>query len=108
MLLSEFSCFSDLRISLKKVSRSYEEEEKIMLAIFHKAFAHLPEELNSPSSASAVNGAKKLPKLPEDTLKHFLSSYPSNTFSITFGDAAVLSYVPSSSSSAFHTSTPNR
>lgn len=81
-----------------------------MLAIFHKAFAHLPEELNSPSSASAVNGAKKLPKLPEDTLKHFLSSYPSNTFSITFGDAAVLSYVPSSSSSAFHTntSTPNR
>lgn len=60
-----------------------------MLAIFHKAFAHPPEELNSPAS---YNGSKK-PKLPEETLKEFLSHHPRNTFSMGFGDAAVLAYV---------------
>jgi len=60
-----------------------------MLAIFHKAFAHPPEELNSPAS---YNGSKK-PKLPEETLKEFLSHHPHNTFSMGFGDAAVLAYV---------------
>jgi len=56
-----------------------------MLAIFHKAFAHPPEELNSPAS--------KKGKLPEETLNDFLAAYPTNTFSMTFGNAAVLAYV---------------
>lgn len=60
-----------------------------MLAIFHKAFAHPPEELNSPASH---HGSKK-PKLPEETLKEFLSHHPHNNFSMGFGDAAVLAYV---------------
>ncbi|KAH7512508.1 stem-specific protein TSJT1 [Ziziphus jujuba] len=61
-----------------------------MLAIFHKAFAHPPEELNSPAS---YNGSKK-PKLPQETLKDFLSRNPQNTFSMTFATAAVLAYIP--------------
>lgn len=59
-----------------------------MLAIFHKAFVNPPEELSSPASASHDN-----PQLPQETLKHFLSSNPTDTFSMTFGDAAVLAYV---------------
>ncbi|XP_022139643.1 stem-specific protein TSJT1-like [Momordica charantia] len=61
-----------------------------MLAIFHKTFAHPPEELNSPASFSG----SKTPKLPEETLKEFLSRHPHNTFSVNFGEAAVLAYVP--------------
>nr|AFK43573.1 unknown [Lotus japonicus] len=60
-----------------------------MLAIFHKAFAHPPDELNSPAS---YKGAKK-PKVPEETLREFLSHHPDNTFSMSFGEAAVLAYV---------------
>jgi len=60
-----------------------------MLAIFHKAFAHPPEELKSP----AAHHHSKQPKLPEETLAEFLSVHPTNTFSMTFGDAAVLAYV---------------
>ncbi|XP_021833515.1 stem-specific protein TSJT1-like [Prunus avium] len=60
-----------------------------MLAIFHKACAHPPEELNSPASH---NGSKK-PKLPEETLTEFLSHHPHNSFSMGFGRAAVLAYV---------------
>lgn len=60
-----------------------------MLAIFHKAFAHPPEELNSPASHS---GSRK-PKLPDETLREFVSHHPNNTFSMTFGDAAALAYV---------------
>ncbi|KAK6934285.1 protein of unknown function DUF3700 [Dillenia turbinata] len=52
-----------------------------MLAIFHKTFAHPPEELHSPASYA---GSKK-PKLPEETLKEFLSAHPSETSSMTFG-----------------------
>ncbi|KAK6946741.1 protein of unknown function DUF3700 [Dillenia turbinata] len=59
-----------------------------MLAIFHKTFAHPPEELHSPASHA---GSKK-PKLPEETLKEFLSAHPSDTFSMSFGHAAVLAY----------------
>lgn len=61
-----------------------------MLAIFHKAFAHPPEELKSPASFSG----SKSPKLPEETLKEFISRHPHNTFSVNFGEAAVLAYVP--------------
>ncbi|CAI8593094.1 unnamed protein product [Vicia faba] len=60
-----------------------------MLAIFHKAFAHPPEELNSPAS---YKGSKK-PKLPEETLREFLSHHPHNTCSMSFGEASVLAYV---------------
>ncbi|XP_040990070.1 stem-specific protein TSJT1-like [Juglans microcarpa x Juglans regia] len=60
-----------------------------MLAIFHKAFAHPPEELNSPAS----DNDSKQPKLPEETLNDFLSHHPRNMTSfMTFGDAAVLAY----------------
>lgn len=56
-----------------------------MLGIFHKAFAHPPEELRSPASQKA--------QLPEQTLQDFLNSHPTNTFSMAFGEAAVLAYV---------------
>lgn len=68
-----------------------------MLAIFHKAFAHPPEELNSPASQSASKKAK----LPEETLNEFLSAHPTNTFSMGFGDAAVLAYVRPPADSPF-------
>ena len=60
-----------------------------MLAIFHEAFAHPPEELNSPAS---YKGTKK-PKVPEETLRDFISHHPDNTCSMSFGNAAVLAYV---------------
>lgn len=60
-----------------------------MLAVFHEAFAHPPEELNSPASQKC----SKRPKLPEDTLNDFLSNHHDNTFSMNFGHAAVLAYV---------------
>ncbi|CAA2973774.1 stem-specific TSJT1-like [Olea europaea subsp. europaea] len=69
-----------------------------MLAIFHKAFAHPPEELNSPASLKS----SKKPKLPEEALQEFLSSHPTNTFSMSFGDAAVLAYVRPDHQSLFH------
>ncbi|KAJ6417213.1 hypothetical protein OIU84_003010 [Salix udensis] len=47
-----------------------------MLAIFHKAFAHPPEELNSPASQKGT----RQPKLPDETLKEFLSHHPSKDF----------------------------
>ncbi|CAA7025258.1 unnamed protein product [Microthlaspi erraticum] len=69
-----------------------------MLAIFHEAFSHPPEELNSPASEKC----SKQPKLPEETLNGFLSRYPSNTFSMSFGQAAVLAYVRPSASFSIH------
>lgn len=60
-----------------------------MLAIFHEAFAHPPEELNSPASHS---GSRR-PKLPQETLQDFLSHHPHNTYSVNFGHAAALAYV---------------
>ncbi|GFP96722.1 stem-specific protein tsjt1 [Phtheirospermum japonicum] len=69
-----------------------------MLAIFHKAFAHPPEELNSPAS----HNCSKKPKLPEDTLTDFLSSHPSNASAVTFGDAAVLAYDRQNHNSFLH------
>lgn len=74
-----------------------------MLAIFHKAFAHPPEELNSPAS---YRSGSKPPKLPEETLRDFLSHNPQNTFSLSFANSAVLAYVtpqnPFSSSHSQH------
>jgi len=59
-----------------------------MLSIFHKGFAHPPEELKSPASNSGSNK----PKIPEETLREFLSHHPHNTFSLSFGHSAVLAY----------------
>ncbi|KAL0707713.1 hypothetical protein Bca4012_074139 [Brassica carinata] len=53
-----------------------------------KAFAHPPEELNSPASHSSG----KYPKLPGETLSDFLSLHKDTAFSMTFGDSAVLAY----------------
>lgn len=69
-----------------------------MLAIFHKAFAHPPEELNSPAS---YKGSKK-PKVPQETLQDFLSHHPHKTCSMSFGDAAVLAYVRPDQSFSIH------
>ncbi|KAI4322916.1 hypothetical protein L6164_022566 [Bauhinia variegata] len=69
-----------------------------MLAIFHKAFAHPPEELNSPAS---YKGTKR-PKLPDETLREFLSHHPHDTFTMSFGNAAVLAYVRPDSPSSVH------
>ncbi|XP_047963744.1 stem-specific protein TSJT1-like [Salvia hispanica] len=67
-----------------------------MLAIFHKAFAHPPEELRSPASD------KKAAQLPQDTLRTFLTSHPNNAFSMSFADAAVLAYVTPLNHSLLH------
>ncbi|KAJ1402733.1 Nucleophile aminohydrolase, N-terminal [Sesbania bispinosa] len=69
-----------------------------MLAIFHKAFAHPPEELNSPAS---YKGNKK-PKVPEETLKDFLSHHPHNNCTMSFANAAVLAYVRPDQPSSVH------
>lgn len=69
-----------------------------MLAIFHKTFAHPPEELNSPASQKT----SKKPKLPDETLNDFLSHHPHNAFSMTFGQAAVLAYVKSDNPFSLH------
>lgn len=69
-----------------------------MLAIFHKAFANPPEELNSPASHKST----KKPKQPEETLNDFLSHHPHNTFSMSFGNAAVLAYVRHERAASVH------
>ncbi|KAE9458124.1 hypothetical protein C3L33_09966, partial [Rhododendron williamsianum] len=67
-----------------------------MLAIFHKAFANPPEELNSPASRKQ--------KLPDETLDDFLNSHHprTNTFSMSFGQAAALAYVRPDTPSSLH------
>ena len=78
MILSEV--YNKIQLEREK------EREREMLAIFHKAFAHPPKELNSPAS--------KKQKLPQDTLNDFMCGHAApNTFSMTFGQAAVLAYV---------------
>ncbi|KAK1407092.1 hypothetical protein QVD17_38703 [Tagetes erecta] len=69
-----------------------------MLAIFHKAFAHPPEELKSP----ATHHHPDQPKHPQQTLEQFLSIHPTNTFSMTFNDAALLAYVKPDRSYSVH------
>lgn len=65
-----------------------------MLAIFHKAFANPPNELRSPSSKRCL--------LPEETLEKFVSAHPSNAFSVSFGNAAALAFVPPHRTSLLH------
>ncbi|KAK9152719.1 hypothetical protein Sjap_000199 [Stephania japonica] len=68
-----------------------------MLAIFHEAFAHPPQELHSPASLKSL----KKPKLPEEIVEEFLSAHP-NAFSMRLADAAVLAFVPPQHSFLFH------
>lgn len=62
-----------------------------MLAIFHKAFAHPPQELNSPG------GGRRLPRNPEEILREFHSVHPGDSFSATFSGGAALACVTSHS-----------
>lgn len=69
---------------------SSERRKEKMLAIFNKGLVNPPQELHSPASLSS----SRKPKHPEEIFKEFLISQPSNAFSINFGNAAALAYVP--------------
>ncbi|KAK1261129.1 Stem-specific protein TSJT1 [Acorus gramineus] len=62
-----------------------------MLAIFQKAFAHPPQELNSPGGGGA---ASQKAKQPDEILRDFHKLHP-NSFAATFGGGATLASVPS-------------
>ncbi|KAI3456315.1 hypothetical protein Pfo_012978 [Paulownia fortunei] len=61
-----------------------------MLALFKNGVVNPPKELHSPASTQASGRGKT----PEETLKDFLASNPTNGFSLGFVDKAVLAYVP--------------
>lgn len=61
-----------------------------MLAIFNKESVNPPQELQSP--ASLISSRK--PKHPAKILEDFLSSNPKKAFSISFGSAGSIAYVP--------------
>ena len=56
-----------------------------MLAIFHKTFAHPPQELNSPTA-----GGNRAPKNPEEILKTFHAAHPEQSFLANFSGGAAL------------------
>ncbi|XP_061349490.1 stem-specific protein TSJT1-like isoform X2 [Gastrolobium bilobum] len=62
-----------------------------MLGIFKNNLVNPPEELNSPAS---LNSSTKS-KLPNEILQGFISHNPSNAFSMSFGNDALLAYSPS-------------
>lgn len=68
-----------------------------MLGIFNKELVQPPQELNSPAS---LNSSLK-PKLPKEILNHFIS-HSSNAFSIGFGDAMSLAYIPPERTYSIH------
>lgn len=67
------------------------ELEVKMLAIFKDNLVNPPEELNSPASLNSSTNSKH----PNEILQHFISSNPSNAFSMSFGNDALLGYSPS-------------
>ncbi|KAK7362861.1 hypothetical protein VNO77_04985 [Canavalia gladiata] len=69
-----------------------------MLGIFKEKLINPPEELNSPVS---LDSSKKS-KLPNEILHEFLSYNPSNAFSMSFGNDALLAYSPSNKPSIHH------
>ncbi|KAL8129723.1 hypothetical protein V2J09_018878 [Rumex salicifolius] len=70
-----------------------------MLAIFKKGVVDPPKELNSPIPRAFENGNGQKPKFPDEIVKIFNSSQPSNVaLSIGFGNSAFLSYFPSQTS----------
>ncbi|KAG6777021.1 hypothetical protein POTOM_016819 [Populus tomentosa] len=60
-----------------------------MLAIFNKGLVNPPQELYSPASLCS----SRKPKLPEEIVKDFVSSNPSNAFTMSFGDSALLACI---------------
>lgn len=60
-----------------------------MLAIFNSELVQPPKELKSP-----VLDFQNTPKLSRDILNDFVSSQPTNAFSISFRDKASLAYAP--------------
>ncbi|KAF3451503.1 hypothetical protein FNV43_RR07598 [Rhamnella rubrinervis] len=61
-----------------------------MLAIFNKEMVQPPQELNSP----AMDSSSKKPKLPHEILHDFLSNHPTDAFSISHANTALLAYAP--------------
>ncbi|GMI77612.1 HYPOXIA RESPONSE UNKNOWN PROTEIN 54 [Hibiscus trionum] len=61
-----------------------------MLTIFNKELMNPPKELHSPASFSS----SKKPKLPEEIVREFLASNPTNAFSIGFGSSACFAFAP--------------
>ncbi|KAK7834339.1 stem-specific protein TSJT1 [Quercus suber] len=68
-----------------------------MLGIFNKELVQPPQELNSSAS---LNSSLK-PKLPKEILNHFIS-HSSNAFSIGFGEAMSLAYIPPEKTYSIH------
>ncbi|KAL2344022.1 hypothetical protein Fmac_005307 [Flemingia macrophylla] len=62
-----------------------------MLGIFKEKLVNPPEELNSPASLDSPIRSK----LPNEILQEFISYNPSNTFSMSFGNDALLAFSPS-------------
>lgn len=67
-----------------------------MLGIFNKKLVNAPKELNSPASLQVPAKPKKTQlQFPQDALKDFLSSHPTNAFSLSFADkAATIAFAP--------------
>lgn len=64
-----------------------------MLAIFKNGLVNPPKELNSPASSSQA-ASLMLAKVPEETLKDFLTSHSNKGFSLGFANTALLAYTP--------------
>lgn len=60
-----------------------------MLAVFKNGLVNPPKELHSPASLQSEKS-----KSPEESLKDFLASNPTNSFSLGFVDKAILAYAP--------------
>ena len=58
-----------------------------MLGVFKNGVVNPPQELYSPASSSATAS-----KSPQETLKDFLASNPTNGFSLEFADKGFLAY----------------
>ncbi|KAJ6812329.1 stem-specific protein TSJT1-like [Iris pallida] len=71
-----------------------------MLAIFHKAFAHPPEELRSPTAVDE----SRAPKRPEEIMKAFNSLHrpPDRSFSANFSGGAALASCSDARPASFH------
>ncbi|MED6195748.1 hypothetical protein PIB30_040994 [Stylosanthes scabra] len=69
-----------------------------MLAIFKSSLVDPPEELISPASMDSTTNSM----LPDEILHRFMSCDPSNTFSMNFGNDALLAYSPSNKPSSIH------
>ncbi|KAL0300748.1 UNVERIFIED_CONTAM: hypothetical protein Sradi_6351600 [Sesamum radiatum] len=69
-----------------------------MLGVFKNGVVNPPKELHSPASEQASMSAKS----PEQILRDFLASNPTNGFSLGFADKGFLAYAPPQRSLASH------